>query len=34
MPISVAILIKLIKDIKPILNYILTVPFINLFNCT
>ena len=34
MPISVATLIELIEDVEPILNYILTVPLIDLFNCT
>ena len=34
MPISVAILIKLIEDIEPIPNCTLTVLFIDLFNCT
>ena len=33
MPISIATLIKPIKDIELILNYTLTVPFIDLFNC-
>jgi len=33
-PISVAILIELIKDIEPIPNYTLTIPFVDLFNCT
>ena len=34
MPISVATLIKLIKDIELILNYTLTVPLVDLFNYT
>ena len=34
MPISIAILIKLIKDIELIPNYILTIPLIDLFNYT
>ena len=34
MPISVAILIKLIKDIEPILNYTLTIPLIDSLNYT
>jgi len=33
-PIGVIILIKPIKDIKPIPNYTLTVPFMDLFNYT
>ena len=33
-PISVATFIKLIEDIEPILNCTLTVPLIDLFNCT
>ena len=34
MPISVATLIELIEDIKPILNCTLTIPLVDLFNCT
>ena len=34
MPISVATLIELIEDIEPILNCMLTVLLIDLFNCT
>jgi hypothetical protein len=34
MPISIATLIELIEDIEPILNYILTIPLIDLFNYT
>ena len=34
MPVSIAILIKLIKNIKPILKYTLTMPFVDLFNYT
>ena len=34
MPISIATLIELIEDIKPIPNYTLTIPFMDLFNCT
>ena len=34
MPISIATLIKPIKDIEPILNYTLTISFIDLFNYT
>jgi hypothetical protein len=33
-PIGVATLIELIEDIEPIPNYMLTVPLIDLFNCT
>ena len=33
-PIGVATLIELIEDVEPILNYILTVPLIDSFNCT
>ena len=33
MPIGVATLIKLIEDVEPILNYTLTVPLVDLFNC-
>jgi len=31
MPIGVIILIKLIKEVKPILNCILTLPYIEVF---
>ena len=31
MPISVIILIKLIKEVKPIPNYTLTLPYIEVF---
>ena len=34
MPINITTLIELIKDVKPILNYTLTMPLIDLFNCT
>ena len=34
MPINIATLIKLIKDVELILNYTLTVPFKDLFNYT
>ena len=34
MPISVVTLIKLIKNMELIPNYMLTIPFINLFNYT
>jgi len=33
-PISIATLIELIEDIELILNYTLTMPLIDLFNCT
>jgi len=33
-PISVATLIEPIEDVEPILNYILTVPLVDLFNYT
>ena len=31
MPIGIIISIKLIKEVKPILNYILTLPYIEVF---
>jgi len=33
-PIGVFTLIELIEDVEPILNYILTMPLMDLFNCT
>jgi len=33
-PIGVATLIEPIEDVEPILNYILTVPLMDSFNCT
>jgi len=33
-PISVFTLIELIEDVEPIPNYILTVPLVDLVNCT
>ena len=33
-PIGVATLIEPIEDVEPIPNYILTVPLVDLFNCT
>jgi hypothetical protein len=33
MLIGVVILIKLIKEVKPILNYILTLPYMEVFRC-
>ena len=34
MPINIAILIELIEDIEPILNCMLTIPLMDLFNYT